>query len=164
LVPLAAAALAWPSDGHTQAVTADYGFSRSGPTTVRLYAPYRATAFKVGSLLVVPTLQAGARFNSAGLSFEAGLNWFGQVGVGHSLEPGPALSGAGTTDVLSITAGYRWSDARSLSLQLSRGRGGDRLGLTANYDWPQYFVRLAYDTGLNPVPQDNLRFSAGLRF
>jgi hypothetical protein len=164
LVPLAAAALAWTPDGHAQAVVADYGFSRSGTGMVRLDAPYPATTFNLGSLLIVPTLQAGTRVSAAGLSFQAGLNWFGQVGLGRSLEPGPAPSGAEAADVLSIMGGYRWSDARSLSLQLSRPRGGDRLGLTANYDWPRYFVRLDYDTGLKPLQQDNLRFSAGMRF
>jgi hypothetical protein len=33
-----------------------------------------------------------------------------------------------------------------------------------SYDWPRYFVRLSYDPGLNPVMQDKLRFSAGVRF
>jgi hypothetical protein len=39
-----------------------------------------------------------------------------------------------------------------------------RLGLTVGYDWPVYFVRLAWDPQVNFTPQDMLRLSAGMRF
>ena len=65
---------------------------------------------------------------------------------------------------MRIGGGYRWSDGQSLSLHVTGGRGPERLGLSVSYDWPRYFVRLSYDSGLNPVPQDRLRFSAGVRF
>jgi hypothetical protein len=74
------------------------------------------------------------------------------------------LSGAGTGEALRIGGGYRWSDGQSLSLHVTSGRGRERLGLSVSYDWPRYFVRLSYDPGLNPVMQDKLRFSAGVRF
>jgi hypothetical protein len=160
---LAAAALVWPHDGHAQMFSADYGFSRPGAGLAGMDAPTRRTLFNLGPVRVVPALQAGTRFSSAGLSFETGRNWSAQVGLGRSVQPGLSLSNAGSNGVLSIAGGYRWSDGQSLSLQLIGG-GPERLGLSASYDWPRYFVRLSYDTGLKPVPEDNLRFSAGLRF
>ena len=39
-----------------------------------------------------------------------------------------------------------------------------RLGLSVAYDWPSYFVRLAYDPKVNFSPQDMWRLSTGLRF
>ena len=39
-----------------------------------------------------------------------------------------------------------------------------RLGLSVSYDWPRYFVRLAYDPKANFLPQDSLKLSAGMRF
>jgi hypothetical protein len=39
-----------------------------------------------------------------------------------------------------------------------------RLGLSVAYDWPRYFVRLAYDPKANFTPQDMWRLSTGVRF
>ena len=39
-----------------------------------------------------------------------------------------------------------------------------RLGFSAGYDWPQYFVRLAWDPQTNFTAQDMLRLSLGVRF
>ena len=39
-----------------------------------------------------------------------------------------------------------------------------RLGFSAGYDWPQYFVRLAWDPQTNFTAQDMLRVSFGARF
>ena len=39
-----------------------------------------------------------------------------------------------------------------------------RLGVSAGYDWPQYFVRLAWDPQTNFTAQDMLRLSLGMRF
>ena len=76
-----------------------------------------------------------------------------------------ALPPAAVNDIFNVAGGYRWANGQSLSLQLSKGRGpGQRLGLALNYDWPHYFVRFSYEQGLNIVPQDSLRFSAGVRF
>ena len=162
-LPLAAAVLAWPGDGNSQTFAADYALSRSASLSVRPDSGFGAGLFSLGPVRVGPALRAGSDFSGAGLSL-AGRNWFGQVGVDRSAHVGTLPTGAGSTDVLRIAGGYRWSDGQSLSLQLSRGRGGERLGLAANYDWPRYFVRLSYDTGLDPLPSDNLRFSAGMRF
>jgi hypothetical protein len=99
-------------------------------------------------------LTLDARAPGAGLAFHAGRNWFAGLAQG---QPG---------GIVNVAGGYRWADGRSLSLQLTRARGpGQRLGLSLNYDWPRYFVRLSFDhQALNPVPQDSFRFSAGVRF
>lgn len=39
-----------------------------------------------------------------------------------------------------------------------------RLGLSVGYDWPRYFVRVAYDPKVNFTAQDMWRLSAGARF
>ncbi len=39
-----------------------------------------------------------------------------------------------------------------------------RLGLSLGYDWPRYFVRLAYDPVVNFTTQDMWRLSVGTRF
>jgi hypothetical protein len=80
------------------------------------------------------------------------------------MQAGREPTGIAARDALLLAGGYQWGDGQSLSLQLTGGRRGNRLGLALSYDWPRYFVRLSYDTWINPVPQDNLRFSAGMRF
>lgn len=108
-------------------------------------------------LRIAKTSHARAEFSGAGLSLQAGRHWFAQVGMGDNFH----YQG----DMMNVGGGYRWNDGQSLSMQLSRGRGPDqRLGLAVSYDWPRYFVRMSYDTRLAPVPQDNFRFSAGIRF
>ncbi len=109
-------------------------------------------------------VQTDSQFSGAGLSLATGANWFGQVSVGRSLQYDPAFSSLRAGDALRVGGGYRWSNGQSLSLQVTAGRAQERLGLSVSYDWPRYFVRLTYDTGLNPVPRDKLRFSAGVRF
>ena len=47
---------------------------------------------------------------------------------------------------------------------LVAGQQIHRLGLSVGYDWPRYFVRVAWDPKVNFTPQDMLRLSAGLRF
>lgn len=107
-----------------------------------------------------PAIVANA---GAGLSLQAGGQWFGLVGLAQG--PVSPLQHSGTNDILNVGGGYRFGNGQSLSLQLSRGRGaGQRLGLAVNYDWPRYFVRFSYDQGLNLTPSDSLRFSAGVRF
>lgn len=155
LLPLlAAAAVVWPHFAQAQAFSADYGL------------PGRGALAGFGEVRIQPLLQVEGRYAGAGLSVEAGRNWFAQVGVGRSLQQQPVLSTGGPTEVVNLAGGYRWNDGQSLSLQLNRGRAGagDRLGLAVSYDWPRYFVRLSYDSGLSSLPQDNIRFSAGMRF
>jgi hypothetical protein len=160
---LAPAALAWTQSAAAQAFSADYGLSRAAPPAAAP-ASYGSTAFTLGGVHVGPALQADPGFSGAGLSLQAGRNWFAQVAVGQSLHVAPGLPGTVSADALRIGGGYRWGDGQTLSLQITSGRGPDRLGLAVGYDWPRYFVRLSYDAGLNPVPQDRLRFSAGMHF
>lgn len=138
---------------HAQGFTADYDIARSSPAETGT------------SLKLAPAGSLGGEASGAGLSLQAGRNWFGQVDVAQTHLN--ALSPAATSDIVNVSGGYRWANGQSLSLQLSRGRGaGQRLGLAVNYDWPRYFVRFSYDQsqGFNLVPQESLRFSAGVRF
>jgi hypothetical protein len=160
-----AAVLAWSHQAYAQEFPVDYGFSRPGAATLRLEGQSWRTMFNPGPIGIAPALKAGPRFAGAGLALGTGRNWFGQVEVGRrSLQPGLSLPGARRGGMLSISGGYRWGDGQSLSLELARGRGTDRLGLALSYDWPRYFVRLDYDSRLNPTPQESVRFSAGIRF
>jgi len=94
---------------------------------------------------------------ASGLSLEAGEKWFARVGVGASLVD---------QERLSVGGGYRFVGGDSLSLQVVRSIGQDRLGLAVRYDWANnYYLRLSYDRrwgDLNASP--DLRFSAGIRF
>lgn len=151
---LAAAGALTPQQANAQAFTADYGL-----------APVRPGALELGPVRINPVLQADARYSGAGLSLDAGRDWFARVGVGRELAQPSFSFNSASAHVLSIGGGYRFSGGRSLSLQLNRGGPSDRLGLAVSYDWPRYFVRLSYDTMLAPQqPQDRLRFSAGVRF
>ena len=146
LLLLATSAGAWTPSARAQAFSADYGL------------------LNFGVVAISPNLQSDTRFSGAGLSLAAGRNWFAQVAVGRGLQQPVSLSGANAGDALSIGGGYRWGDGQSMSLQVTGGHGADRLGLSVRYDWPRYFVRLSYDSRINPLPADTLRFSAGVRF
>ena len=160
---VAAAILAWPQVAEAQAFSADYDISRAVAPAADAVSD-RPHAFGLGNLHIGAALQSDAEFSGAGLSLAAGRNWFAQVAVGRSLQHSSGLPGSMQNDALKIGGGYRWSDGQSLSLHVTGGRGPERLGLSVSYDWPRYFVRLSYDPGLNPVPLDRLRFSAGVRF
>lgn len=130
-----AIAVGFPGEAHAQIFEADYQL-------VRQHSPVRFT-------------------------IHTGSSWFGQVDVERSTLQQLPGNPRNHPDIVNLGAGYRFSNGQSLSLQLSHGHGrgpGQRLGLAVNYDWPQYFVRFSYDQGINLVPQDNLRFSAGVRF
>jgi len=156
----AAGALALPLVAGAQGFAADYDLTPplQGPAN----APIAGT-LNWGAVSLSPALQSGPRFSGVGLSLEAGRNWFGLVGVGRSADQ-DHVPGYTAGEQLSVSGGYRWSDGQSLSLRLTAGRGTERLGLALSYDWPRYFVRLSYDSRVNLVPQDSLRFSAGMRF
>ncbi len=47
---------------------------------------------------------------------------------------------------------------------LVSGESVHRYGLSLGYDWPRYFVRVAWDPLVNFSPQDMLRLSVGTRF
>jgi hypothetical protein len=62
------------------------------------------------------------------------------------------------------------SDGRRVTVDLLvkqgtvEGRFIRRAGLSLGYDWPQWFVRLAWDPKVNFTPQNMLRVSTGRRF
>lgn len=152
--------LAWPNAATAQTFSADYALARSGIEAPP--GPHHLGLISFGRVRVGPALHSDGDFAGGGLSVTAGQNWFGGVAIGRNLQSGPdGMAGQGA---VRIGGGYRWSDGQALSLQLTGPRSGNRLGLSVNYDWPRYFVRLSYDAGLNPLPQDKLRFSAGMRF
>ncbi|WP_141509771.1 hypothetical protein [Ramlibacter sp. WS9] len=161
---LAASALLGPAVASAQGFAADYGLVRAGVSEVAPSAGYRGGALNLGGMRIAPVVQADAQFSGAGLSLAAGANWFAQVSVGRSVQYDSGLVEAMPAEALRIAGGYRWANGQALSLQVTGGRGPERLGLSVSYDWPRYFVRLSYDTGLNPLPQDKVRFSAGMRF
>jgi hypothetical protein len=158
---LIAACSALPLTATAQGFAADYELARplDAPPSPSIFGG----TFNWGTVNLSPALQSDSLFSGAGLSVQAGRNWFGLVGVGRSTEQehGPGYIAG---QQLSLSGGYRWGDGQSLSLRLTAGRGTDRLGLAVSYDWPRYFVRLSYDSKANLVPQDSIRFSAGMRF
>jgi hypothetical protein len=117
----------------------------------------------MGPVRLSPAIIAAGRFSGAGLSMQAGQNWYAQVGLGRTYEPAANFSGVAPMGAVNISAGYRWSDGDSLSLLLTRPRG-ERLGLSVSYDWTRYFLRMSYEPGLSLTPADMVRFSAGLKF
>lgn len=161
--PLIATALLWAPGAGAQVFSADYELARSAEPAASA-ASSLPTPFGPDSVRIGPAFQADTEYSGAGLSLAAGRNWFAQVSVGRSLQQPAGLNGVAANDAMRIGGGYRFGDGQSLSLHVTGARGPDRLGLSVAYDWPRYFVRLSYDTGINPVPQDRLRFSAGVRF
>jgi len=162
-LPLAATGLMWAPGAAAQVFSADYELARPAEPAAAAASSLSAP-ISLGSVRIGPAFQADTEYSGAGLSLAAGRNWFAQVSVGRSLQQPSALNGMAANDAMRIGGGYRFGDGQSLSLHVTGARGPDRLGLSVSYDWPRYFVRLSYDAGINPVPQDRLRFSAGVRF
>lgn len=131
---VAAGVLAWPNAAPAQTFTADYGLARvaagSAPT------PRQGSLISIAGVRLTPVLHSDGRFAGGGLSVAAGQNWFGEVAVGRSLQSGFDPAGVAVQQALRVAGGYRWTNGRSLSLQLTGARGGNRLGLSLSYDWP----------------------------
>lgn len=91
----------------------------------------------------------------SGLSLEAGRQWFARVGVGRGL----------AHETLSLGAGYRFGGDQSLSMQVTRQSGEERLGLAVRYEGGRSFLRLAYELPrLRWSGGETLRLSAGVKF
>ena len=138
-----------------QAFSADYELTRpataaSAASDSDLMPRGRALAF--GSVRVSSAYAHAS--SGAGLSLEAGQQWFGRLTVGRSLEQ----------NQVSVGGGYRWRDGQSVSMQLTRGTSSERLGLAMRYDWPRYYLRVGYDFRAGDGAVDILKFSAGIRF
>ncbi|MBI5277829.1 MAG: hypothetical protein HY854_15370 [Burkholderiales bacterium] len=149
---LAAGLAAALAPAHALDFSANYDLTRPAVPTWDTDLVPRGAGFALGSARV---MTAFGSTTGAGLSVEAGRQWFGRLTIGRSMEAeGVALGG-----------GYRWSDGQSVSMQFSRTLGSERLGLAVRYDWPRYYVRVGYE--LSPrtgTSSDTLRFSAGVRF
>lgn len=159
---IAAAGLVCAQGAGAQVLSVDYGLSTRAEGAVTATQP--SPLLSLGSMHLGAALHSDAGYSGVGLSLAAGRNWFAQVSVGQSVRPHAGLDAMGPSEAMRLGGGYRWGDGQSLSLQVTGARGPDRLGLSLSYDWPRYFVRFSYDTGIQPLPQDRLRFSAGVQF
>lgn len=70
-----------------------------------------------------------------------------------------------------LVYGTAMSDSQTLKFGISAisgwepaGGSQQRVGLSVGYDWPQYFVKLAYDPQVNFSAKEQLRVSLGTRF
>ncbi len=148
---LAAALLAVPAAG-AQELAPNYTLTR--PAWSAAGDPDLAPRLGLMSLAGV-RLAAASSDSGAGLSLEAGAQWFARVNVGRSLD----------SDLVSIGGGYRFGDGQALSMHVTRQLGQERLGLAVRYDWTRTYLRLSYDANLgHSGGSDMLRFQAGVRF
>lgn len=72
---------------------------------------------------------------------------------------------------LHLVYGTRWAGNQSMKFGLSAisgwepvGGSQQRVGLSVGYDWPSYFVKVAYDPQVNFTARDEVRVSWGTRF
>lgn len=149
---LAAGLLAACTAGLAQEVTPNYALTRPAwPAASDPDLLPRSPLLTLGRL----ELSTATSGTGAGLSLQAGQQWFARVGVGRSLD----------SDVVSLGGGYRFSDGQALSMHVTRQLGQERLGLAVRYDWSRSYLRLSYEAPTRPMGgADMLRFSAGMRF
>ena len=122
-------------------------------------------ALGVGPVRVAPALQTdGSHFWRSSAMLDTGSSWFAQLEWGRSAQQSGLAAPSEGGDQVGFGGGWRFGDRQSLSLQLIRDKRRPGLGLALGYEWPAYFVRLSVDPRLSIVPQDTLRFSAGVRF
>lgn len=147
----------WPASSLAQGFSADYGLGWPGSSI--------QTGFGLSDIRIAPTLASTGNSSGAGLTLHVGENWFGGFGIARSVAPQP-VDARDSYESVNLSGGYRFGNGQVLALEVNRGRvPGQRLGLAVNYDWPRYFVRFTYDPGSGTaLPQESLKFSAGLRF
>lgn len=134
LLLIAAWMLAWPGAAAAQAFSADYALARFAADAAS--GPRQGSLISIAGVRLTPVLHSDGRFAGGGLSVAAGKNWFAEVAVGRSLQASLDPAGSAVQDALRVAGGYRWTNGRSLSLQLTGARDGNRLGLSLSYDWP----------------------------
>lgn len=140
-----------PGIVHAQAVAPNYALTRPAWTAPDPELSPRTALFALGPM----QLSTATSTHGAGLSLQAGDQWFARFGAGRSLD----------ADVLSLGGGYRFGDGQAVSMHVTRQLGQDRLGLAVRYDWQHSYLRLSYDTRLRPSGgAEMLRFSAGVKF
>lgn len=138
--------------GLAQALAPNYTLNK--PTWSSVSDPDLAPRMGLMSLAGLQ-LSAASSDTGAGLSLEAGAQWFARVNVGRNLD----------SDTVSVGGGYRFGDGQALSMHVTRQLGQERLGLALRYDWTRTYLRLSYDTRTGTMgAADMLRFQAGMRF
>lgn len=150
LLPLLLAVCA-PGMAQGQGIAPNYALTRPAWNQFDPELSPRTALFALGPV----NLATAGSTTGAGLSLQAGNQWFARFGAGRSLD----------NDVLSLGGGYRFSDGQALSMHVTRLLGQDRLGLAVRYDWQHSYMRVSYDTPLRPSGgAEMLRFSAGMKF
>ena len=114
--------------------------------------------------------------NYANLNFDPNDAWMLSGGYrwadNHSLALQVVRDNRLNPDQQNVHVVYRTpvngGDRLTLDLLQKKGLVGgvpiSRFGLSAGYDWPRYFVRVAWDPQVNFTAQDMLRLSVGTRF
>ena len=158
--------------------------------------------FTLGPVRLQPSLQvASGGFWGGSFGLETGDSWFVGAGLGRTNLRNYVNLNFDPNDAWMLSGGYRWQDARSLSLQVVHdnrqnpdqqhvhlvyrtpmpdsqrltldalykkgtvdGEYIQRIGLSATYDWPRYFVKVAYDPKVNFTAQNMWRLQLGTRF
>jgi len=150
-VLLAAGLLVAPWAGMAQDIAPNYALTRPAwPAAADPDLLPHSPMLSFGKL----ELSAASSATGAGLSLQAGQQWFARVGVGRSLD----------SDLVTLGGGYRFRDGQALSMHVTRQLGQERLGLAVRYDWTRSYLRLSYEAPRSIGGADMLRFSAGMRF
>lgn len=158
--------------------------------------------FEIGPARITPYAQIASRgYFAWSVNVETGKTWFVGAGFGRTnLKPNWNLN-FDPNDSYALSAGRRWADGESISLQWVRDdrenpdqrhlhavyrkplAGGERVtidvlrkqglvddvlirkvGASFTYDWPRFFLRLAYDPKVNFTAENMWRFIVGTRF
>jgi len=152
------------------------------------------TSFNIGKYVQLqPSVQAASMgFLGGSLTLQAGASWYGLAGFGRTdarpyfnlnFDPNDALTfgaghhaGNGLSYLVFVVADDRFHTGQRdwhANVQIPFGDSHATLteagpitgwGFSANWDWPRWFVRMAYDPHQNFSAQNAWRFASGIRF
>ena len=156
----------------------------TGAVRVQPSVQLASGGFRGGSVYLETgeTWFAGAGLGRTNLRPSVNLNFDPNDAV--TLAAGRTWDEAGKLTLLLVADNREHPEQRHLHLNWRAGRPGHerltldllakrgdvegqriaRLGVSATYDWPRWFMRAAWDPKVNFTPQDMLRLSAGARF
>jgi hypothetical protein len=173
----------WPDESFTQTRA---GWDRSfalGPLRVQPSVQAASGGFRGGSINVETgdSWFAGAGLGRTNLRPYVNLNF--DPNDAWSLSGGYRWSDKHSLSLLLVGDNRLNPDERHFHVQYRVPVGGNRLlvdvlakrglvegqmihrvGFTLGYDWPRFFVRVAWDPKVNFTPQDMVRVQAGTRF